>query len=550
MTIELTDAETIAADAALFGDIGDPVALMAEAGQDVSIFFENGVWSSQDFRRSDISNVSFRGADLRGARFLGSQIPIVLLTKPKFPPFANLEYEDQEINQNGATLWQSSFQEPGTPIPTDASTLMESVRKNQFGLSGRAMDSLLHLYSPYTQASRLTKLRNLLSKRNISGFAPEWLRKFFAEAKALSQYTDVHDILRKSEKEALGSPLTKYEIARANALYSRLVGVRTSAISEIHMEHNHQDDAGDVIYFLASSDGDKYIRENAARNLIFHNRENEDYKRQGISIYKSDPEQSVRGAALYSLSRLRSQDLEILGILATEAINLQTISERKEALIAISAMYGVDGDFDQFIIHALLLLIRETSDGAQHAAIGQFARIVRNLEDGEHILLELYGSLPLFGGHYCLFSHLADLYPSSGRVLDIAEKGIRNSDELEFFLLRRMIEFSSENHSLFEKVRPDLFEIARDHRHQWIRRSAVRALGSQFKDFHDVQQLVSEILLDESSDDLGDETSDDLRIECARILQENIQDFEKAQELLNGYQELHPDEFARLSEGR
>lgn len=540
MTIELTEAETAAADAALFGDIGDPVALMAEAGQDVSVFFENGIWSSQDFRRSDISNVSFRGADLRGAKFLASQLPIVLLTKPRFPPFTDLETEDEDVGRNSPTWRRSTVQRRDTLVPTGASALMERVRKNLHGTSARSMDRLLHLYSPYTQASRLTKLRNLLSRRGDAGSAPDWLRKFFAEAKAMSRYADIHDILRKGEKEALGSPLTKYEIAKANALYSDMEGVRTSAISEIHKEHSHEDDADDIIYFLASSDDNEYVRGCAARNLIFQNKKSEDYKHQGLSIYTNDPEQSVRGDALHSLSRLRSQDSEILGILVTEAVNLETIAERKEALIAISSMYDVSKDFDQFIIYALLRSIRETSDGAQHAAIGLFARIVKDLEDGENKLLDLYDNLPLFGGHYYLFSHLTNFYPSSERVSDIAEKGIRNPDKVEFFLLRRMIEFSSEHQSLFEKIRPNLFEIARVHRHPWIRRSAVRALGSQFKDSQDVRKLVSELLLDESSDDL--------RIECARILQRNIQTYGRAQELLRAYQERHSDEFARIGE--
>lgn len=84
--LTLTPEETIAVEAALNGDVGDPISLMTSAGVDVSTFFEFGDWRNVDFQKSDLRGVSFFKADLRGAQFTRDQALLIAKTKPKYRP--------------------------------------------------------------------------------------------------------------------------------------------------------------------------------------------------------------------------------------------------------------------------------------------------------------------------------------------------------------------------------------------------------------------------------------------------------------------------------
>ncbi len=102
--IKLSEIETRAIDAAITGDLSDPVSLMRNAGCDVATFFEFGDWRGADFRSSDLVGVSFRGADLREALVTEEQYFVVLATQPSFPPATPTE-EDLEQHD----LEQTSF---------------------------------------------------------------------------------------------------------------------------------------------------------------------------------------------------------------------------------------------------------------------------------------------------------------------------------------------------------------------------------------------------------------------------------------------------------
>lgn len=80
--IELSALEMRALEAALHGDVSDPVELMRSAGVDVTTFFEFGDWRGMDFRKSNLEGVSFRGSDLRGAKFTFDQFHEVAKSAP------------------------------------------------------------------------------------------------------------------------------------------------------------------------------------------------------------------------------------------------------------------------------------------------------------------------------------------------------------------------------------------------------------------------------------------------------------------------------------
>ena len=70
-------------EAALTGDISDPVELMRAAGQDVSTFFEHGDWRSFDFRRSDLRDVSFASANMDETLVYCDQYEMIQKTNPR-----------------------------------------------------------------------------------------------------------------------------------------------------------------------------------------------------------------------------------------------------------------------------------------------------------------------------------------------------------------------------------------------------------------------------------------------------------------------------------
>ena len=100
----LAGLDARAAEAALYGDVSDPVRLMEAAGCDVSSFFEYGDWRGVDFRNSDLNGVSFLGADMLGALVTEAQLEQIAATNPRTPPenataFGSAGVWSQQINE-------------------------------------------------------------------------------------------------------------------------------------------------------------------------------------------------------------------------------------------------------------------------------------------------------------------------------------------------------------------------------------------------------------------------------------------------------------------
>lgn len=114
--ITLTNAESRIVEAALNGDVRDPIALVKSAGGDVRTFFKFGRWKGVDFTRSDISRVSFFGADIKDAIFTDEQLVMIKLMNTQEVEKQNAAISIDAVRQASRKQTSSGVNHPTTKI--------------------------------------------------------------------------------------------------------------------------------------------------------------------------------------------------------------------------------------------------------------------------------------------------------------------------------------------------------------------------------------------------------------------------------------------------
>lgn len=115
----LRGLDAVAAEAALYGDVSDPVALMEKAGCDTKIFFEYGNWNGVDFTKSNLDGVSFRGAEMAGAIITDFQLQQIGNTHPKSLPNSTAAIE-------GELAQMDIFASAEEPLDVSAQTIEDT----------------------------------------------------------------------------------------------------------------------------------------------------------------------------------------------------------------------------------------------------------------------------------------------------------------------------------------------------------------------------------------------------------------------------------------